>query len=272
MFIELDGKRVYYEVHGPDRGPAVLFTHGVAMDHRTFDEQVSALADRYRVIVWDMPGHGRSDPIDRHKPFSNTAAEITVRLLDEASVDRATLAGLSLGSLVNQYVLANAPERVAGMIHISGGSLSPGYPRVLKILIPFVSFGMALYPQAALNKAFADHKALTASTRQYLKETIAATGKPMVTHLVNEMIRDMAAGLPEPPDRPTLILYGDHDIGFIRRMSETWHTRLPESRLVRVDQAHHILNQDNAEACNMAIAEFLANAEVWQATEVRREE
>ena len=261
MIIKRDETRIYYEVHGPVDGPAVLCTHGVAMDHRTFDQQVSALADRYRVIVWDMPGHGRSDPIGRHEPFSRTAAELSVRLLDAVGVDRATLVGLSLGSLVNQYVLAKAPDRVAAMIHISGGSLCPRYPRALKMLIPLVSFGMALYPRAALHTAFAEHKALTESTRRYLSETIAATGKPMVTHLVNEMIRDMTAGLPEPPERPTLILYGDHDIGFIRRMSEKWHTRLPKSRLVMIDQAHHILNQDNAEACNTAIETFLTRAE-----------
>ncbi len=58
MFLENDVGTVYYEVNGPEEAPAVLFSHGVAMDHRTFETQVAALADRYRVIVWDMPYHG----------------------------------------------------------------------------------------------------------------------------------------------------------------------------------------------------------------------
>jgi len=51
---------IFYKDSGPKDAPAVIFLHGVGMDHRTFDEQVNVLKDRYRVIVFDLPGHGRS--------------------------------------------------------------------------------------------------------------------------------------------------------------------------------------------------------------------
>ncbi len=51
---------IYYEITGPEGKPVVLLCHGIGMDHRTFEGQVTALQGEYRVIVWDMPGHGRS--------------------------------------------------------------------------------------------------------------------------------------------------------------------------------------------------------------------
>jgi len=69
------------------------------MDHRTFETQVQALEDRYRVIVWDMPYHGRSSPIDKKLRFSTTATDFVIALLDELNIRQAVLAGLSLGSL-----------------------------------------------------------------------------------------------------------------------------------------------------------------------------
>lgn len=73
MFLRNDVGTVYYQVYGPEESPAVLFSHGVAMDHRTFETQVKALEDRYRVIVWDMPYHGRSSHINTKLRFSTTA-------------------------------------------------------------------------------------------------------------------------------------------------------------------------------------------------------
>ena len=86
MHLTTDTGSVYYKVSGPRQAPAVLFSHGVAMDHRTFAEQVNALQDRYRVIVWDMPYHGRSSSLDKNLRFSTTAADLLFAILDELVV------------------------------------------------------------------------------------------------------------------------------------------------------------------------------------------
>lgn len=257
MYLKNDIGTIYYEVYGPEKAPAVLFSHGVAMDHRTFETQVRALEERYRVIVWDMPYHGYSSPIDRNLRFSTTAADFIIALLDELEIQQAALAGLSLGSLVVQHAAHHHPERVKAVVHISGGSLYPKFPAILKALIPCISLFMKLYPVKPLNKAFAEHKALAAETKSYLMETIAYTGKDVVTHLTNEMVRDMVEGLPGHSAHPALIVYGDHDLRSLRKMAEAWHKGHPHSQLVEVQNAHHILNQDNPAAFNAALLGFL---------------
>ncbi len=249
--------KFYYRVAGPEDAPVVVFSHGVAMDHQTFDAQVAALADEYRVITWDMPFHGRSDAIDRNLRFSKVSADLVVGILDELGIQQAVMAGLSLGSFVVQRLSAHHPERVLAEIHISGGPLYPKFPGILRTAIPLVIVFMELYPEKALGSAFAKHKALTEDTIAYLKESIKATGKDSVIHLTNEMIRDMAEGLPAPPDKPTLIVIGDHEIPAIIQMNQRWHERLHGSELVMVENAHHILNQDNPDGFNQVLIDYL---------------
>ena len=257
VLLERDVGRVYYEVYGPEQAPAVVFSHGVAMDHRSFEQQVAALEDRYRVIVWDMPYHGRSSAIDRRLRFSTTAADLTMAIMDELGVQRAVLAGLSLGSLVVQQAAHRYPDRVTAAIHISGGPLHPKYPAILKVAIPFISVLMKLYPIKPLSRAFVEHKALADETKAYLMETVAHTGKGVITYLTNEMVRDMVIGLDEHPRPPALIVYGDHDLRFLKTMAEKWHDQHPNSQLVEIEDAHHVLNQDNPGAFNAALLDFL---------------
>jgi 3-oxoadipate enol-lactonase len=247
----------YYQVQGPQDAPAIFFSHGVGMDHRTFDDQVQALQDRYRVITWDMPYHGRSDSIRKGISFSKVTADLLVAIMDALEIDQAFQAGLSLGSFVVQQLSSLYPKRVIGEIHISGGPLYPKFPAILKVSIPLTAAFMKLYPSKPLARTFAKHKALTADTIDYLVETVENTGKGAITHLTNEMVRDMVAGLPAPTSKPALIVYGDHDLPFIINMSKDWHTRLPNSELAIIENAHHILNQDNPAAFNAVLLDFL---------------
>jgi len=256
-FLEHELGKFYYQVDGPQNAPAIFFSHGVAMDHRTFNDQVQGLKDTCRTITWDMPYHGRSNSIDKGLSFSKTAAEIVVAIMDELGIDQAFHAGLSLGSFVVQRLSNLYPTRVLGEIHISGGPLYPKFPGILKASIPFTAVFMKLYPSKPMARTFAKHKALAPETIDYLIETVKHTGKDAITHLTNEMVRDMVAGVSEPSSKPNLIVYGDHDLSFIIKMSKDWHARLPNSELAMVENAHHILNQDNPAVFNAILVDFL---------------
>ena len=256
-FLEHALGKFYYQVDGPQDAPAIIFSHGVAMDHRTFDDQVEDLKASYRTITWDMPYHGRSGTIDKDLSFSKTAAELVLAIMDEMGIDQAFHAGLSLGSFVVQRFSSLYPDLVLGEIHISGGPLHPKFPAILKSMIPFTSLFMKLYPSKPMARTFAKHKALDPDTIKYLIETVENTGKDAITHLTNEMVRDMVAGVPEPSSKPNLVVYGDHDLSFIIKMSKAWHNRLPNSELAMVENAHHILNQDNPTEFNAVLIKFL---------------
>ncbi|MEZ5818519.1 MAG: hypothetical protein R3D44_15680 [Hyphomicrobiaceae bacterium] len=56
--LDRNGVTIYYECHGT--GPAVLLTHGYSATCRMWDGQIAAFKDRFKIIVWDMRGHGES--------------------------------------------------------------------------------------------------------------------------------------------------------------------------------------------------------------------
>jgi len=70
---------------------------------------------------------------------------------------------------------------------------------------------------------------------------------------VDEIVREKAADLPETPAKPRMIVDGDHEKPFVIKTSRKWHPRLPGSKLVEIENAHHILNLDNPAAFNKVL-------------------
>lgn len=257
MYYENDIGKVYYEVHGEESSPTVVFSHGILMDHRTFMPQVDAFKERYRVILWDMPYHGMSSPMDYGAPFTITAAEYIVELLDHTGTDKAILVGQSLGSIVTQQVTYRYPERVTATVHLGGGPLYPGYTPLLKLLKPFVSLFIALFPHRSVFKTFASHRALKTETRAYMEQVAARTGKKVMSHITIGLLEDMVKGLPEPSKEPMLLLHGDHEAPFVKKKLRKMNHNNPNSRLAVVNDAHHIANQDNPDEFNNILLSFL---------------
>ncbi len=106
---------IYYTDTGGD-GPAVVLSHGLAMDHSMFDPQVAALSGEYRVIAWDERGHGETVTPG---PFSYwDSAQDALGLLDHLGIGSAVLAGMSQGGFLSLRAALLAPDRVRGLILI----------------------------------------------------------------------------------------------------------------------------------------------------------
>jgi pimeloyl-ACP methyl ester carboxylesterase len=111
------GPELYYEIHG--HGPRVLvFMHGILMDSQMNHRLATDLAAQgHRVILLDLPGHGRSDKPTRasfHR--MDTYARQMVKLLDHLGIERAVVGGVSLGANVSLLAAAQSPDRIEGMV------------------------------------------------------------------------------------------------------------------------------------------------------------
>ncbi len=256
MYFKSGGDEIYYQVTGKDNDQAIVFLHGVGMDHRTFIEQAEALKHRYRVIILDLPGHGRSSGIDKYQDFSAKSAGLIIELLDYLEIDRVIMVGQSLGSFIVQKAAAKHPERILASVHLSGGSLYPGYSSIIKLFKPFTLLTISLMPEKFLYKMFARHKAYKSETQNYLQDVTSANGKKIITRLTLEMFDDMSSGIPEPLDHNILIVYGEHELNVLKKLSLKWHEKHDRSKLAEIKDAHHIANQDNPEEFNEVIESF----------------
>lgn len=115
---------IHHEVTGT--GPAVLLTHGFGASSHMFASTVAAIAAAgHTAIVWDMPGHGRSDAPDDSSQYSTASfLNAMTAILDEAGADQAVLLGHSLGGFLSLELALAHPERVAALALVDTG---PGF-------------------------------------------------------------------------------------------------------------------------------------------------
>ena len=99
-YLDREGVNIYYEDHG--RGPAVLLSHGYSATSRMWAGQIAALAPWYRVVVWDMRGHGESDCPNHSAAYSEAlTVEDMAALLRHCGIEQAVIGGLSLGGYMS---------------------------------------------------------------------------------------------------------------------------------------------------------------------------
>jgi hypothetical protein len=86
-YANVNGQRLYYEDTG-GTGPAIIFSHGILLDGTMFAPQVAALRDKYRCIVWDERGHGKTAG-ETLRPFSTTTPQTISPLSSRSSASAA---------------------------------------------------------------------------------------------------------------------------------------------------------------------------------------
>ena len=110
-----------YDVEGPDGAPVVVFVHGSRVTRSMWRAITARLADSYRCICVDLPGHGAL----ADRPFTlDGAVEVVEESLGAEGTGRAVVVGLSLGGYVAMAVAATRPDRVRGLV-LAGSTAEP---------------------------------------------------------------------------------------------------------------------------------------------------
>ncbi len=113
--VSVDGGSIHVEVEG--EGHPLLLIHGGLGDHRMWDLQVPAFAERYRVIRYDTRGFGRTETDD----VAYTDAADAIAVLDHVGATSAYLIGQSRGGSIALDVVVEHPERVDAFVSVAGG-------------------------------------------------------------------------------------------------------------------------------------------------------
>ncbi len=118
QYAAFGANKVHYVTAGQG-DQVIVFVHCWAGNNGFWREQVPALADKARLILIDLPGHGQSD-----KPHADYTmdffAKAVLAVMRDARVNKATLVGHSMGAPVICRVYAQAPEKVAALVAVDG--------------------------------------------------------------------------------------------------------------------------------------------------------
>ncbi|HZU07344.1 MAG TPA: alpha/beta fold hydrolase [Chloroflexota bacterium] len=258
MLVPVDGIRLNYVSVGEGR-PLVL-AHSLGMDRTIWAAQERHFSPRYRVLTVDARGHGASD----RPPGPYTVeqfGEDLYGLLRAVGVERAVIAGLSMGGMAAQALASAHPDAVEALILMDTTCwYGENGPREWEERARLAEEkGLAALLDFQLQRWFTDRtraerkELIEHVTRVFLANDVAAYAASCRA-LGRMDLREALAKI----RCPTLILVGEEDYATPPAMAEELHRRIAGSELVVLPGVRHLSALEAPEVVNQHIERFLA--------------
>ncbi|WP_205739816.1 alpha/beta fold hydrolase [Georgenia sp. SYP-B2076] len=262
--IQVNGCGLHYWAHG--QGDPVVMTHDAGMDHTVFDAQVAYLLEAgYRVVTWDLPGHGLSQPSEvpfgpgtPAEPFDPARAVDDLRvLLETLSIVRPVLVGQGLGGNISQAFVRRAPDHVRALVVI-GAASNTGRISLGERLVRLVKAAVVRrVPAGRLPAVLANRATTTRTARAYAERCYARAGHEELLNLWRspDLLRARKRFYRTPV--PLCLIRGERDkTGTVATSMRRWAGK----DLVRVNtvpDAGHLATLDAPNGVNAALGTFL---------------
>jgi pimeloyl-ACP methyl ester carboxylesterase len=248
--IDRDGVPIHYEAHGPENAPPILLSHGYGATSRMWDGQVAAFADRYRLVLWDMRGHGQSgDPADPALYSHALTVGDMAAVLDACGIERAIIGGLSLGGVMSLAFHLAHPERVRALMLFDTG---PGFrnPEARRQWNERAEARARELEEKGLPNSGGG--AETRLARHRSAQGLAGAARGMLRMTDGTLI----GALPQIAV-PTLVLVGADDRHFLAA-ADYMAAKIPGAQKIVIPDAGHAANLDQPDLFNRAVAAFLS--------------
>lgn len=269
--VTVAGRQVRYRVDGA--GPAVVLLHGIGRSLEDWAEQHELLRDRYRVYSVDLPGYGKSEPLD--EPYTVAAlARFVADFLDAVEItEPAHLAGNSLGGAVAMQLAVQAPDRVASLVLVN----SAGFGREVTIALRLLAIRplgrlllrpsrdsarrveRSLFHDPALVTEARVERTFTLAQRPHAARVLLATVRSLGTFRGvrpqwRQTLLHAVAGL----EIPTLVVWGDRDRILPAAHLDAARARLPHARTYLFPDTGHMPQIERAEVFSRLVGNFWA--------------
>ena len=254
----MTGCNLHYWIDGPSDAPLVVFSHGATVDHTMFDDQLDVITHHYRMLRWDMRGHGLSCPAN--PPFNcKRAAQDLAALLDHLEEHKIALVGQSIGGNVGQEFIFLYPTRCIAALFLGCTCNTWQLSWSDKVLLRIAPILLELYPSEFLRKTIATNSAVTQRSRDRLLKMMAPLNRREIAVTFSGIVRDLHPEKGYMIRCPIEIAYGAKDyLGNIRRIAAAWARRDGAPPPAVIPDAGHCANMDNPEVFNRWMMNFLA--------------
>jgi 3-oxoadipate enol-lactonase len=255
MKAKVNGTELYYEVSGKEGAPWLILSHSLACTVRMWDPQVAAFKDRYRILNYDLRGHGQSAA--PAGPYTlDMLADDVLGLMKELRIERATYMGLSIGGMIGQTLALRQTRPFDKMVLADTGHAQP--PEAIKQWEERIRIaqaqGMKPLVPSTMERWFTPAFRESPQAKK-IAELIANTSVAGYVGCGQAIMKLNTTARLKEIKLPVLAIAGDADPSApgTRHIGET----VPGAKLVMIPNAAHIANLEQAATFNQALRDFL---------------
>ena len=244
-YARLDDGQLYYEEHG--RGEPLVLVHGFSGAGQAWSGLLPSFADRHRVIVPDLRGHGRSTGAPETIRHDRFAADLAA-LLDHLELDRANWVGHSSGGMCLLFLATRQPARVRTLTLVGATYTWDAHAR-------------------SHMRQVADGWEIDSGWIDRLRQLHGATHGQEYWRVLRDWFRHWAADQGELPFQPAdlaaitcpaLVLHGDRDPFFPVYIATTMYQAMPNAELAILPAVGHGPPQERPDLFVRLLTDFLA--------------
>ncbi len=259
--IRVQGIDLYYEIHG--EGAPLIMIRGLGSTADHWVAQVPAFSERFRVVIFDNRGIGRSDKPDI--PYTiGMMAQDTLGLMHGLNIRRAHVLGMSMGGMIAQQIAIRSPEMVHGLVlcctHCGGKHVFPPDEEIGRLFGEYIATGSdegfektlkALFAQKTLNE-----RPDIAQSYREISKRFPSPPKFLIRQFEAVQGHDSWGDLVRIK-APTLVLTGSEDVLVPPKNSEILAARIPKARLEIIEGGAHQFPVERADVFNDTVLNFL---------------
>jgi 3-oxoadipate enol-lactonase len=255
--IQSNGIHLYYEISG--EGQPLLFIHGLGSSTRDWEFQVQEFAKSYKVITFDLRGHGQSDKPAGPYSMAMFAAD-TVGLLRGLGIDRAHVVGLSLGGGVAFQLAVDAPQMLKTLTIVNSTPellirTFRDQVTVWQRLIIVQLLGMRKMGEVLSKRLFI--KPEQEDIRQIFVTRWAENDQRAYLNAMRALVGWSVAARIGSIRCPALVIAADHDYTAVP-VKEEYTAKIPGAQLVTIPDARHATPVEQPQKFNLVLKTFLA--------------
>lgn len=255
--VKTNGVDTAYRFDGPEKGRVVLMSNSLMSNYTMWDWTIPALIDRYRVLRYDMRGHGQSGTTPA--PYSiPQLADDAVALLDALGIAKVHFIGLSMGGMIGQQLGARYPDRVYSLSLCDTASEMP--PRSLweDRLVTAREKGIPGLVDGTIQRWFtAPFVKRAPQDIEKVRRMILGTGVEGYVGCASA-VRDMSqTTMLLKIKTPTLVLTGRQDPACTVDQTTVLNRMIDGSQMAVLEDAAHLSNIEQPEAFNRTVRTFI---------------
>jgi len=249
-----------HRLEGPSGAPVVTLTHPLGVTLALWDDHVAALTDRYRVLRYDVRGHGGSETPSGPYTLEQMAGDL-FDLLDALGIAETHFVGVSMGGLIGMTAALTRPSRIKSLVLCDttacyGPGVRPMWEDRIRVAesegmtAALVDRTMAIwFTEAFRTKRPEVVERIAAMLRKSDPRGYAAAIRAIAFVDLSERIRAIIC--------PTLVVVGEQDPGTPPAMARVIHERIPGAELLILPGAMHCAVAEDADRFLRALLDFI---------------